>query len=88
MGLPTVVGRSREEVFRVLVSRVTKKFWCWKSKTLSQEGKITLIKLVAQAILIYLMSCFRIFVEIVHKIQVVIVISCGGKSVMRRGCID
>lgn len=47
LGLPTRVGRSREEVFKVLVSRAMKKLKDWKSKMLSQAGKITLVKWVA-----------------------------------------
>lgn len=72
LGLPTKVGRCREEVFRVLVSRVTKKLKDWKSGTLSQAGKITLVKSVVQVIPTYLMSCFRIPQGIVRKIHWVI----------------
>lgn len=47
LGLPTKVNRYPEEVFRVLVSRVKKKLKDWKSRILSQAGKITLVKSVA-----------------------------------------
>lgn len=49
LGLPTKVGRSQEEVFRVLVGCVTKKLKDWKSNMLHQARKTTLVKLVAQA---------------------------------------
>lgn len=35
VGLPTKVGQSRNDVFHVLLDRVTKKLKDWKSKTLS-----------------------------------------------------
>lgn len=73
LGIPINVGRSRSAVFRTLVHRVEKKLKDWKSKKLSQAGKLTLIKFVAQAIPTYFMSCFRIPDGVIDKIRATIV---------------
>lgn len=73
LGIPTTMGRSRSAIFRVLVNRVEKKLKDWKSKMLSQAGKLTLIKSVAQAIPTYLMSCFKIPDGVINKIRAAII---------------
>lgn len=50
-----------------------KKLKDWKSKTLSQAGKLVLIKSVAQVIPTYLMSCFRIPDGVINKIRAAII---------------
>lgn len=73
LGVPINIGRSKSAIFRSLVHRVEKKLKDWKSKTLSQAGKLTLIKSVAQAIPTYLMSCFNIPEGVIDKIRAAIV---------------
>jgi hypothetical protein len=58
LGLPTHIGRSKNQVFNYIKDRVWKKLKGWKEKNLSFAGRGTLIKAVAQAIPTYLMSCF------------------------------
>ncbi|MCI23774.1 hypothetical protein A2U01_0044956 [Trifolium medium] len=58
LGLPTHVGRSKKAVFSFLVDSIWKKLKCWKEKCLSFAGRGVLIKVVAQAIPTYAMSCF------------------------------
>ena len=58
LGLPSLIGRSKKQVFAILKERVGQKLAGWKSKLLSMGGKEILIKAVAQAILTYTMSCF------------------------------
>ncbi|XP_058783087.1 uncharacterized protein LOC131657739 [Vicia villosa] len=60
LGLPFVFGRSKKEVFSMVVDRVWKKVKGWKESFLSKAGKEVLIKAVAQAIPTYVMSCYRI----------------------------
>ncbi|KAL8481852.1 hypothetical protein ACS0TY_028121 [Phlomoides rotata] len=60
LGIPTNFGRSKCDIFRCLVDRVAKKVKDWKSITLSQAAKLTLVNSVVQSIPTYLMSCFRI----------------------------
>ncbi|XP_058746597.1 uncharacterized protein LOC131619526 [Vicia villosa] len=51
LGLPIVFGRSKKEVFSLVVERVWKKVKGWKE---------VLIKAVAQAIPTYIMSCYKL----------------------------
>jgi hypothetical protein len=56
LGVPTHIGRSRNQVFQFIQDRVWKKLKGWKEKNLSYAGRATLIKVVAQAIPTYIMS--------------------------------
>ncbi|CAL1404049.1 unnamed protein product [Linum trigynum] len=69
LGLPTVVGRSKKEIFAGLIERVRKKLKNWKEKTLSIGGRETLIKSVAQAQFTYAMSVFRVPSSIVKEVH-------------------
>ena len=55
---PTLVGRSKSNTFTNLKQRVTNKVSSWKEKLLTTAGKEILIKVVAQAVPSYSMSCF------------------------------
>ncbi|KAM1068445.1 hypothetical protein ACFX2A_000415 [Malus domestica] len=58
LGLPTVVGRNRSTCFDYIKERLWKHLQGWKGKLLSSAGKELLIKSVAQALPLYLMSSF------------------------------
>lgn len=58
LGLPTLIGRSKWQVFAGIVERVGQKLKEWKEKSLSQAGKEVLLKAVIQAIPSYAMNCF------------------------------
>ncbi|MCH84712.1 hypothetical protein A2U01_0005547, partial [Trifolium medium] len=60
LGMPTVVGRSKNQVFNFIQEKIWTKLKGWKEKNLSFAGRSTLIKVVAQAIPTYLMSIFLI----------------------------
>lgn len=60
LGMPTDVGSSVNGAFSYLKDRVWKKVQGWMEQCLSAGGKEVLIKLVAQAIPTYSMSCFRL----------------------------
>ena len=59
-GLPSIIGRSRNDVFVEIKERVGRKLSGWKEKNLSIGGREILIKAVAQAIPTYTMSCFQL----------------------------
>ena len=59
-GLPSLIGRSKNQVFAILKERVGQKLAGWKGKHLSMGGNEILIKAVAQAIPTYTMSCFQL----------------------------
>jgi ribonuclease HI len=60
LGLPALVGRSKNKTFAGIEGRVRKKMDGWKEKFLSQAGKEILIKAVVQAIPTYSMSVFQL----------------------------
>ena len=60
LGLPTHVGAERTDCFQYLIDRVCQRIEGWKEKILSLGGKEVLLKAVAQAILSYAMSVFKI----------------------------
>ena len=47
LGLPTIIGKSKAQVFVELKDRVAKKLASWKGKLLSIGGREILIKAVA-----------------------------------------
>ncbi|KAL0433046.1 UNVERIFIED_CONTAM: protein NO VEIN [Sesamum latifolium] len=69
LGLPTVVGKSKREVFQGVKDRIWKKLNCWSSKHLSQAGRVVLIKSVLFTIPSYVMSCFRLPDSFLHEIE-------------------
>ena len=60
LDLPTIIGKSKTEVFAEIKERVGKKLAGWKENMLSMGGREILIKAVAQAIPAYPMSCFQL----------------------------
>ncbi|KAL2892194.1 LINE-1 reverse transcriptase-like protein [Bienertia sinuspersici] len=69
LGLPTYVGSSKKKVFQIIQDKVWKKLKGWKEKFLSQAGRETLIKSIAQAIPTYAMQVFRIPEGILQTIE-------------------
>ncbi|XP_057811840.1 uncharacterized protein LOC131026083 [Salvia miltiorrhiza] len=69
LGIPSTVGRSKSEIFQMLVDRVRKKAKDWKRRYLSGAGKTVLIKTVLQSILIYLISCFDLPTQICQRLN-------------------
>jgi len=70
LGFPTVLGRSKRQVFDYVQDRIWKKLKGWKEKHLSFPGRSVLIKAVAQAIPTYIMSNFLFpkgFCEYIEK---------------------
>ena len=47
LGLPTIIGKSKTEVFAEIKERVWKKLTGWKEKMFSMGGREILIKAVA-----------------------------------------
>ena len=58
LGLPSMIGRSKKQIFNEVRERVGKKMTSWKEKLLSIGGREILIKVIAQAIRIYTVGCF------------------------------
>lgn len=60
LGLPSLIGKSKAQLFAKIKERVGKKISIWKEKMLSMGGKEILIKVVAQSIPTYAMSVFQL----------------------------
>ncbi|KAL8525380.1 hypothetical protein ACS0TY_014852 [Phlomoides rotata] len=69
LGILTHMGRSKTAVFNSLAVRVEKKIKDWKERTMSQAGKLTLLKSVIQSMPTYLMLVFKLPYGIVDRIE-------------------
>jgi hypothetical protein len=58
LGLPILFGNSKKAVFLNIIDRVNYKMDSWRAKSLSQDGRLMLIKFVAITIPSYAMSTF------------------------------
>lgn len=56
LGFPILRGRQRASDFEFVVERVGRKLVAWKGKLLNKAGKITLVKSILSAILVYPMQ--------------------------------
>lgn len=55
-----MIGRSKGKAYARLKERIAKKLQGWNERFLSKTGREVLIKVVAQAIPNFTMSCFRL----------------------------
>jgi hypothetical protein len=69
LGMPTQFGRSKVQDFNFIMDRVIKKLKGWKERNLSFAGRGVLIKAVAQAIPVFVMSCFLLPQDICDRIE-------------------
>ncbi|KAL0421132.1 UNVERIFIED_CONTAM: hypothetical protein Slati_3136100 [Sesamum latifolium] len=80
LGLPTINGRSKREVFNGIKERIWKKLNCWSSKQLSQAGRSVLIKFVLLMVPAYAISCFRLPDTLLREIESMIADSFGAAA--------
>ena len=69
LGLPIFLGISKRAAFQNILDQVHKKIDGWRAKTLSQAGRLVLIKSVAAAIPSYTMSTFMLLASICNKLD-------------------
>lgn len=68
LGLPLMIGRSKNEVFCFIIEAVKKKVTNWKNKFLSKAGKELLVKSVINALMIYALSYYKLLDNICKEI--------------------
>lgn len=69
LGLPSLIGRSKKNVFKYLKEKVVQRIKGWSSKMLSRAGKLVMLKNVVQSIPAYAMSCFLMPKSLCQEIQ-------------------
>ncbi|KAL8456615.1 hypothetical protein ACS0TY_034735 [Phlomoides rotata] len=68
-GLPSLIGRNKNEIFSYVRDRLWKKLQLWRSKKLSMSGKEILIKVVAQSIPTYVMIMFLLTLTLLDELH-------------------
>ncbi|KAK2423594.1 hypothetical protein QL285_034041 [Trifolium repens] len=58
LGLPSMIGRKKKDVFAYIKDRIWKRINSWRGRALSRAGKEVMIKSVLQAIPSYVMSIY------------------------------
>lgn len=69
LGMPSVVGKSKQKIFGVIRERIWKRINGWGEKILSQAGKEVLIKAVLQSIPTYIMSGFSLPGYLINSVE-------------------
>ncbi|KAK9933800.1 hypothetical protein M0R45_020975 [Rubus argutus] len=69
LGLPTLAGKRKRSLFKVVRDRIWQKVNSYKEKLFSQAGKEILLKSVVQVIPSYSMSVFRMPVSLGHELS-------------------
>lgn len=69
LGLPTLIGKRKKEIFAGTVERILQKMKDWKEQSLSQAGREVLIKTILQAIPAYSMNCFLLPITTCQDIE-------------------
>ncbi|CAL1378202.1 unnamed protein product [Linum trigynum] len=60
LGLPTLIAQSKLATFPFVEERLMARLQGWAQRTLSSEAKETLIKSVASALALHVLSCFKL----------------------------
>lgn len=69
--LPSLIGRSKKQIFSFIKDEVWRQLSSWNNYFLSRAGTDVLIKIILQAIPVYCMNVFLLSVATCHKIQVI-----------------
>jgi hypothetical protein len=72
LGLPVSVGISKKKTFEYIKKKIWDRIHGWQEKLLSKAGKEILVKVVAQSILTYAMSCFDLTKEFCDELSTMI----------------
>lgn len=60
LGLPDHLGRTKKDLFSMIVDRIRQRVVSWSPKQLFFAGKMVMLKSVFSAMPSYMMSCFKL----------------------------
>ncbi|XP_057794267.1 uncharacterized protein LOC131010650 [Salvia miltiorrhiza] len=69
LGLPSLVGRKKKEIFQYLKDRMWNRIQGWNNKKLSKAGKEILVKGVGQAIPSFCMGVFLLPITLIDEME-------------------
>jgi hypothetical protein len=69
LGLPSMIGRKKKEIFAFIKDRIWKRINSWRGRALSRAGKEIMIKSVLQAIPSYIMSIYIILSTTITEVE-------------------
>ncbi|CAJ2662609.1 unnamed protein product [Trifolium pratense] len=69
LGLPSMIGRKKRDVFAFIKDRLWKRINSWRGRALSRAGKEVMIKSVLQAIPSYVMSIYLLPDATINEIE-------------------
>ena len=70
LGLPSLIGRKKSDVFSFIKERVWLRIQGWNQKLLSRAGKEIMLKTVAQAILNYAMNIYLLPLDLCKELEI------------------
>ena len=69
LGLPEHFGRRKKDLFTSIFDKIRHKAIGWKTRFLSAAGKLVMLKSVLSAMPTYSMSCFKLPMSLIKRIQ-------------------
>lgn len=84
LGLLPLIGKGKKKAFNRIKDLVGRKMVRWKGKLLSNVGREILIKVVAQAIPTYTMSCFKLLDSLCKELNSMMSNSWWGQKEKKR----
>jgi hypothetical protein len=69
LGLPSMIGRKKRDIFAYIKDRIWKRINSWRGRALSKAGKEVMIKSVLQAIPSYVMSVYLLPEATIKEIE-------------------
>ncbi|PNX97372.1 ribonuclease H, partial [Trifolium pratense] len=69
LGLPSMIGRKKRDIFAYIKDRIWKRINSWRGRALSKAGKEVMIKSVLQAIPSYVMSVYLLPETTIKEIE-------------------
>lgn len=69
LGLPSMIGKSKQELHRLLLDKAAAKIQSWQRRNISQSGKCVLLKSVCQALPMHSMGIFYLPLYTIQSLE-------------------